>query len=651
MIMHDQAKKVKKKDGDDVNNAVALKKSSDLSFSPLDNQPWALQRKLQTNSGAMAMVKNNENPIQRRTDITHNTSNFTYNPAAGAVTEPVGVYMSAYLDPLDPILGSATGGAGSPHQVMITHLNTIYGFDMIRGHLLNHDLGGFGVASNLFPITKAANNRHKDTVEKHMNTALKAANAHRVAGANNAADGIHYTVKVTGAIDRQANLPQGSNFVCHANYVDNINGARAVGANILDVTVVSKPRSGVGELDGAAFNSDGSLAANSPISAPLGTWNHGGRSGDTPTNGGGDDFTDHTGAGGEIAVGAAGRAALPAAVGATTVGAWLANDWSSAQWVNLGGTLAQWLARGGTSLNWVLTGGRVVSWIAATGTALQWTGSGGTALTWIAAGGSAPNWVTAAGTAITWSAAGGTAQQWIDQNGSTLGITPLQWVALGWNAIDWANAGGTTAAYTPAQWLGFGWDAVGWAHAWGTATSWKAGGGTPATWYANNGTSQDWRTTGGTAAEWILVGTAAEWRAGGGIAAEWLGAGGTALQWQAAGGTAIEWLVAGGTALQWAPTGGGVAGCTPAQWAGNNLTDAEWIAVGGTAILWAGAGGTLNRWVSIGGNALSWGVAGGNTTMFTVWQWIAAGWSYTDWTTAGGILNPFPPGAKRPAGW
>jgi len=35
----------------------------------------------------------------------------------------------------------------------------------IRGHLLNHNLGGEGIANNMFPITANANRRHLDSTE------------------------------------------------------------------------------------------------------------------------------------------------------------------------------------------------------------------------------------------------------------------------------------------------------------------------------------------------------------------------------------------------------------------------------------------------------------------------------------------------------
>ena len=61
---------------------------------------------------------------------------------------------------------------------------------MIRGHLLNHDLGGFGVEENLYPITSGANKKHTNNVENHVGDELNNASI-----AGNGA-GVYYSVKV-----------------------------------------------------------------------------------------------------------------------------------------------------------------------------------------------------------------------------------------------------------------------------------------------------------------------------------------------------------------------------------------------------------------------------------------------------------------------
>ncbi|MDR0949548.1 MAG: hypothetical protein LBM69_08560, partial [Lachnospiraceae bacterium] len=64
----------------------------------------------------------------------------------------VGNYMIAHLDPEDPRNGSETGQteqAGLMRWLGNQEVNSL----LIKGHLLNHDLGGLGISENLFPLT------------------------------------------------------------------------------------------------------------------------------------------------------------------------------------------------------------------------------------------------------------------------------------------------------------------------------------------------------------------------------------------------------------------------------------------------------------------------------------------------------------------
>jgi len=88
---------------------------------------------------------------QLETVISNTTKNYNY----GAGSIPVGATTDGYLDPAKPKKGSAPG-ADEIQPVMTAFRNAGYK-SMIKGHLMNGQLGGPGLASNLFPITSRAN--------------------------------------------------------------------------------------------------------------------------------------------------------------------------------------------------------------------------------------------------------------------------------------------------------------------------------------------------------------------------------------------------------------------------------------------------------------------------------------------------------------
>ena len=104
-------------------------------------------------------------PIQRYTDINYTTQTLTI----GGKSCIVGRVMTAHLDPADPVKGTAT--SGKQENIM-----KLLGRSHLRGHLLNHDLGGLGIASNLFPITTPENGTHKDDAERYVKNSLGAGN-------------------------------------------------------------------------------------------------------------------------------------------------------------------------------------------------------------------------------------------------------------------------------------------------------------------------------------------------------------------------------------------------------------------------------------------------------------------------------------------
>lgn len=88
----------------------------------------------------------------------------------GETTFMVGKKMEAKLDPDDWVKGSATT---ADNYEWMKSIRAYYGpAGVIRGHLLNHDLGGYGVPENLYPISSMANSEHSNRVEQNVKEAL-----------------------------------------------------------------------------------------------------------------------------------------------------------------------------------------------------------------------------------------------------------------------------------------------------------------------------------------------------------------------------------------------------------------------------------------------------------------------------------------------
>jgi hypothetical protein len=112
--------------------------------------------------------------VQLQTEIHHTTGTFDWDSGGMTISEPVGVSMWADLDPADRKAGSAPG-AGVQHGMM-QHLNATFPARMIRGHLLNGNLGGLGIAENLYPITNQANGQHEREVESQVKNEIHQGN-------------------------------------------------------------------------------------------------------------------------------------------------------------------------------------------------------------------------------------------------------------------------------------------------------------------------------------------------------------------------------------------------------------------------------------------------------------------------------------------
>lgn len=212
-------------------------------------------------------------PAQLATRIQHTSGTFSYLPKgddAVRTDETVGVNMRAQLDPNDKVIGSSTG---EPQTAFIQALRATFPQDsMIRGHLLNHDLGGFGVHENLFPITGKANSKHLHEVEKYVKNALY--DAHQEGGDK----GVYYSVNVTG--DRTDNMDNPkSTFNCVANWIPDVKTAPdTLGAQLFDVKVESAPKKANRGQDYQNAKAEGAHNY-TKTGDKLSSWKHGGRKG------------------------------------------------------------------------------------------------------------------------------------------------------------------------------------------------------------------------------------------------------------------------------------------------------------------------------------------------------------------------------------
>lgn len=101
--------------------------------------------------------------LQKKSDVENIGQ--TYNYDTDTVT--VGKSMRAWLDPKDLLKGqSANLNIGqTPMMNAIRKYWNIKGVNVVKGHLLNDNLGGTANNNNLYPITGGANKNHLNYVE------------------------------------------------------------------------------------------------------------------------------------------------------------------------------------------------------------------------------------------------------------------------------------------------------------------------------------------------------------------------------------------------------------------------------------------------------------------------------------------------------
>lgn len=140
------------------NYSLQLKQQALMNNSPSSKMATSLQL---MNSGKV---------IQAKTTIEYGplkTFTFQASNMNQPVTGEVGSAMQANLDPKDSRTGTDTGGSNA-YNNLFSALQSKTASTWVRGHLLNHDLGGVAHYNNLFPLTTAANGEHYQEVEKQV---------------------------------------------------------------------------------------------------------------------------------------------------------------------------------------------------------------------------------------------------------------------------------------------------------------------------------------------------------------------------------------------------------------------------------------------------------------------------------------------------
>lgn len=109
--------------------------------------------------------------IQKKSIVNNEGTNYVWGPSKQTV---VGRSMHAYLDPADPVQGEEAN-INTNQSPMMNAIRDAYGLEggaLVKGHLLNANVGGKALNNNLFPITKTANGDHLRTVENVIKNRL-----------------------------------------------------------------------------------------------------------------------------------------------------------------------------------------------------------------------------------------------------------------------------------------------------------------------------------------------------------------------------------------------------------------------------------------------------------------------------------------------
>lgn len=143
-----------------VNDDAGLEKEADVMGAK------AMQLKENFSGSSLQLKTTSSDTTQLKTTIDYgNLTDFTFKNKNVDVTDKVGTTMKAHLDPKFPETGTDTSGSTAFNDLFAA-LQKYTTPSWVRGHLLNHDLGGVAHYNNLFPITTAANGEHYHEVEK-----------------------------------------------------------------------------------------------------------------------------------------------------------------------------------------------------------------------------------------------------------------------------------------------------------------------------------------------------------------------------------------------------------------------------------------------------------------------------------------------------
>ncbi len=191
-----------------VANEISRRQEDHLSTSQfVDNQSRSSVLQQLKNIANAPSGESASNVEQLATSIKHTSSDVTWFGARGEV----GKEMVAELDPSNQVVGSATDpNLKTPLDFLVAKHNKGL---WARGHLLNHDLGGFGVPKNLFPISARANAHHAQAIEYPVKKALTQADTNQQLNPNGDKVNVKYSVLVKGT-------PSRSQFHCVWKYAD-----------------------------------------------------------------------------------------------------------------------------------------------------------------------------------------------------------------------------------------------------------------------------------------------------------------------------------------------------------------------------------------------------------------------------------------------
>lgn len=180
----------------------------------------------QTLNYQLGNILEKNGPLQMKTKLMqHETGNF-YDDLFSQTGEDVGTRVDVLLDPHDIQYGSEPG---ADLNRTMNAINNKWNTNWIKGHLLNHHLGGPGIASNLYPISRSANSYHCSYVENKVINRL---------GNLSGKQGIYYSVKVTEANHKVSN--PNSKLTCEAYIVDDVDNPQTRNAIFKGINILSE---------------------------------------------------------------------------------------------------------------------------------------------------------------------------------------------------------------------------------------------------------------------------------------------------------------------------------------------------------------------------------------------------------------------------